>query len=48
MKKIVIVNQSSGYLLTDILNEYAKEYDEVVQICGTIKENERQLLSSVL
>lgn len=43
MKKIVIVNQSSGYLLTDILNVYANEYDEVVQICGTIKENERKL-----
>lgn len=43
MKKIVFVNQSSGYLLTDILNVYANEYDEVVQICGTIKENERKL-----
>lgn len=43
MKKIVFVNQSSGYLMTDILNVYAKEYDEVVQIYGTIKENERQL-----
>lgn len=43
MKKVVFVNQSSGYLLTDILNVYAEEYDEVVQIYGTIKENERQL-----
>ena len=43
MKKIVFVNQSSGYLLTDILNVYAEKYDEVVQIYGTIKENERQL-----
>lgn len=42
-KKIVFVNQSSGYLLTDILNVYAEEYDEVVQIYGTIKENERHL-----
>ena len=47
MRRIVFVNQSSGYLLTDILNEYAKEYDEVVQICGTIKENERQLDSMI-
>lgn len=43
MKKIVFVNQSSGYLLTDILNVYAQEYDEVVLMFGTIKENERQL-----
>lgn len=43
MKKIVFVNQSSGYLLTDILNVYAQEYDEVALIYGTIKENERKL-----
>lgn len=43
MKKIVFVNQSSGYLLTDVLNVYAKEYDEVALIYGTIKENERKL-----
>lgn len=47
MKKVVFVNQSSGYLLTDILNVYAKEYDEVVQIYGTIKENERKLDPSI-
>lgn len=43
MKKIVFVNQSSGYLLTDVLNVYAKENDEVALIYGTIKENERKL-----
>lgn len=43
MKKIVFVNQSSGYLLTDVLNVYAKEYDEVALIYGIIKENERKL-----
>ena len=43
MKKIVFVNQSSGYLLTAVLNVYAKEYDEVALIYGTIKENERKL-----
>ena len=43
MKKIVFVNQSSGYLLTDVLDVYAKEYDEVALIYGTIKENERKL-----
>lgn len=43
MRKVVIVNQSSGYLLTDILNAYIQEYDEVVQIYGTIKPNQRTL-----
>lgn len=43
MKKIVFVNQSSGYLLTDILNEYVKVYDDVALIYGTIIENERKL-----
>lgn len=43
MRKVVIVNQSSGYLLTDILNAYVQEYDEVVQIYGTIKPNQRSL-----
>lgn len=43
MRKVVFVNQSSGYLLTDVLNEYAKECDEVALIYGTIKENERKL-----
>lgn len=47
MKKIVFVNQSSGYLMTDILNVFANEYDEVVQMCGSIKENERLLDSRI-
>lgn len=47
MKKVVFVNQSSGYLLTDILNTHADVYDDVVLMYGTIKENERQLDSRV-
>ena len=47
MRKVVFVNQSSGYLLTDILNVYAQEYDEVALIYGTIKENERKLDSRI-
>ncbi len=47
MRKVVFVNQSSGYLLTDILNAYTKEYDEVVQIYGTIMPNERKLNPSI-
>lgn len=47
MRKVVFVNQSSGYLLTDVLNEYAKECDEVALIYGSIKENERPLDSRI-
>lgn len=43
MRKVVVVNQSLGYLLTDILNAYIQVYDEVVQIYGTIKPNQRAL-----
>lgn len=47
MRKVVFVNQSSGYLLTDVLNEYAKECDEVALIYGSIKENERPIDSRI-
>lgn len=36
MKKIVIVNQSVGYLFVDITNELAKKFDEVVLLTGNI------------
>jgi len=47
MKKLVIVNQSSGYLTIDIANVYAKEYDEVVLFAGKFGEFERKLSASV-
>lgn len=47
MKKVVFVNQSSGYLMTDIVNAYARTYDEVVLMFGSIKENERSLDANI-
>lgn len=43
MKKIVLVNQSTGYLMIDIANAYAEVYDEVVLLAGSIKVTERTL-----
>ena len=37
MKKVVLVNQSSGYLMIDIANAYAEVYNEVVLLAGSIK-----------
>lgn len=34
MKKVVFVNQSSGYLAEDVINEYSKTWDEVAYITG--------------
>ncbi len=36
MKKIVLINQASGYLFIDIANAFAKDYDEVVLMAGTV------------
>lgn len=35
-KKIVLVNQSAGYLFIDIANRFANEYDEVVLLAGEV------------
>ena len=43
MKKVVLVNQSTGYLMIDIVNAYAEAYDEVVLLAGSIKVAERTL-----
>jgi glycosyltransferase involved in cell wall biosynthesis len=39
MRKIVLVNQSSGYLMIDIANAFVQsgKYDEVVLVAGSIK-----------
>ena len=47
MKKVVLVNQSTGYLMIDIVNAYAEEYDEVVLLAGSVKETERLLNEKV-
>jgi hypothetical protein len=35
-KKIVLINQATGYLFIDIANAFAEEYDEVVLMAGDI------------
>ncbi len=47
MKKVVFVNQSSGYLMIDIVNVYAGNYDKVALIYGTNNVMERPLNESV-
>jgi hypothetical protein len=37
LKKIVFVNQATGYLTIDIINEFANKYDEVALISGSIR-----------
>ena len=43
MKKVVLVNQSTGYLMIDIANAYAEVYDEVVLLAGSVIVSERPL-----
>lgn len=44
--KIVFINQSTGYLMIDIVNAFASQCKETALIAGSIKENERSLNSS--
>lgn len=46
--KIVLVNQTSGYLMIDIVNAYVESYDTVALIAGTITELDRKLHNSVI
>ena len=41
---IVLVNQTTGYLMIDIVNAYRKSYKDVTLIAGTISKGERELL----
>lgn len=47
MSKIVLINQSTGYLTIDTVNAYASKYEEVVLIAGRITEAERKLNSKI-
>ncbi|MDL2314902.1 glycosyltransferase family 4 protein [Bacteroidales bacterium OttesenSCG-928-C19] len=47
MKKIVIVNQSVNYLTIDIVNEFAKRYDQTILIYGKLKISSKDINSSV-
>lgn len=46
--KVVLINQTSGYLMVDIVNAYTEYYDEVVLIAGSIDEFDRKLKDKVL
>lgn len=46
-KKILIVNQSSGYLTVDVANTFKDHYDEVVVMYGTNRLNERNFHPSI-
>lgn len=45
--RVLLVNQSSGYLMVDIVNEYAKKYSDVVLLAGSIDTLGRALNKSV-
>ena len=45
--KVIIVNQSTGYLMVDVVNAYSQEYDEVVLLAGKDEEHSRILSSKV-
>ena len=47
-KKILLINQSTGYLTIDIANVFAEEYDEVVLLAGSVGKSERELSSKVI
>ncbi len=46
-KKILIVNQSSGYLTVDVANTFKDHYDEVVVMYGKNRLNERKFHPSI-
>ena len=43
LKKIVFINQASGYLTVDIVNAFAEDYDEISLISSPIRFQERDL-----
>lgn len=47
MKKLILINQSTGYLTIDTVNAYATRYSEVVLVAGNISEAERNLLKNI-
>lgn len=46
-KNVVLINQSTGYLMIDIVNAYAAQYDQIALIAGSIKYSERSLTDKV-
>ena len=46
-KRLVIINQSTGFLMIDVANAYLKKYNEVVLITGRVSKLERELDSNI-
>ncbi|HOW32054.1 MAG TPA: glycosyltransferase family 4 protein [Bacteroidales bacterium] len=46
-RKIVFVNQATGYLTIDIINEFANEFDQVALIAGSVRVQDVKLDESV-
>lgn len=47
VSKVVLVNQSTGYLTVDVVNAYCRIYDEVTLVAGSVDEYERKLSDKV-
>lgn len=47
MNKLVVINQSAGYLIIDVVNAYQRHYSKVVLITGAIGESGRSLNPNV-
>lgn len=47
MRKITLINQSTGFLMIDIANAYAEIYEEVTLITGKVEILERSLNSKI-
>lgn len=45
--KVVLINQTSGYLMVDTVNAFAGKFKEVAFICGSLGYDERPLYSKV-
>jgi glycosyltransferase involved in cell wall biosynthesis len=47
MKKVIFVDQATGYLSIDLINEFAKKYDKVILLAGSIRVQDIQLDENV-
>jgi len=47
MNKLLLINQSSGYLMIDIVNAFEKKYDEVVFMYGSLEKLDLPLSKNV-
>lgn len=47
MKKIIFINQSTAYLMIDVVNAFTEHYDEVILFAGRVNELERPLNDKV-